>query len=372
MARAGAELDALEAEVARILAVLTRTGAVRVAPEALQPADVLLDLYGEDIRARAFTTRDDAGERMLRPDFTVPIVRLHMAGAPRARALCLCRPGLAPAGAGSPGRAEYLQAGVELFDGTDPAEADAEVFALVAEAVRGGAGGEPRRDRHRRHGPRPRRDRRAAHLGRAQARAAPARLAPRRLPPPARPLRPAPRRDRGLPGPSLSPVREGRAAAISRPAPRRPALACRDRGRLARLAEEAATPPLAPARGRDARGRARGPRQRRRGARPLPRPRPLRAGPRAGRRAPRRPPRRPGRAGHPPETLPFEASFGRTTLEYYDGFVFGFRAPDRPDLPPLASGGRYDALTRILGDRPVPAVGGMVRPEALLALGGGR
>jgi ATP phosphoribosyltransferase regulatory subunit len=37
--------------------------------------------------------------------------------------------------------------------------------------------------------------------------------------------------------------------------------------------------------------------------------------------------------------LPFEASFGRTTMEYYDGFVFGFLAPSRPDLPPVAPAG---------------------------------
>jgi ATP phosphoribosyltransferase regulatory subunit len=71
--------------------------------------------------------------------------------------------------------------------------------------------------------------------------------------------------------------------------------------------------------------------------------------------------------------LEFEASYGRTTMEYYDGFVFGFVAELRPDLPPVATGGRYDALTRILGGgRAVPAVGGVVRPELVLALTEGR
>ena len=85
-ARIGAGLGRLDAELARILAVLGSTGAMRVEPAALQPADVLLDLYGEDIRARAFVTRDEGAEMMLRPDFTVPIVRLHMdAGAEPAR-----------------------------------------------------------------------------------------------------------------------------------------------------------------------------------------------------------------------------------------------------------------------------------------------
>ena len=69
--------------------------------------------------------------------------------------------------------------------------------------------------------------------------------------------------------------------------------------------------------------------------------------------------------------LDFEASYGRTTLEYYDGFVFGLSAIDRPDLPPVATGGRYDALTAVLGHgAAVPAVGGVVRPDLCLSLRG--
>ena len=80
------------------MGVLGSTGAMRVEPAALQPADVLLDLYGEDIRARAFVTRDEGAEMMLRPDFTVPIVRLHMDARRGAGALRLLRAGLAAAG----------------------------------------------------------------------------------------------------------------------------------------------------------------------------------------------------------------------------------------------------------------------------------
>jgi len=69
--------------------------------------------------------------------------------------------------------------------------------------------------------------------------------------------------------------------------------------------------------------------------------------------------------------LDFETSYGRTQMEYYDGFVFGFHAEKRPDLPPVATGGRYDALTRQLGQgREIPAVGGVIRPELFLDLGG--
>jgi ATP phosphoribosyltransferase regulatory subunit len=74
------------------------------------------------------------------------------------------------------------------------------------------------------------------------------------------------------------------------------------------------------------------------------------------------------------DTLEFEASYGRTQMEYYDGFVFGFHAEGRPDLPPVATGGRYDALTRRLGaaaghpEREIPAVGGVIRPALMLTL----
>ena len=62
-------------------------GAVPVEADILQPAETLLDLYGEDIRARAYVTHDPLrGEMMLRPDFTVPVVQAHMAhGADPAR-----------------------------------------------------------------------------------------------------------------------------------------------------------------------------------------------------------------------------------------------------------------------------------------------
>jgi ATP phosphoribosyltransferase regulatory subunit len=51
--------------------------------------------------------------------------------------------------------------------------------------------------------------------------------------------------------------------------------------------------------------------------------------------------------------------------------VFGFYAA-KPGWPAIASGGRYDALTRVLGQgRAVPAVGGIIRPEYSLRAGAG-
>ena len=374
-ARVGPALARLEAEVASILAVLSSTGATRVEPAALQPAAVLLDLYGEDIRARAFVTGDEGAEMMLRPDFTVPIVRLHMdatadAGAEPARYV-YCGPVWRRQEWGSERPREYLQAGVEIFAGSDPAGADAEVMALVVAAlgdapvdlVTGDLGlvlaaidalatTDARKAALRRHVWRPARFHALLHRygdGHAAATARRAAL--------------------------LAAEAEGRTlalvadagAAVGRRAPADVA------ARVARLAAEAATEPLDPeavaalAAVLAVEGSA---------------PDALTALEALARRSP-------GLAGAvgryaarldalaangiAPERLRFEASFGRTSLEYYDGFVFGALPRGRSDLPPIASGGRYDALTRALGgERGVPAVGGMIRPEALVALRSGR
>ena len=70
------------------------------------------------------------------------------------------------------------------------------------------------------------------------------------------------------------------------------------------------------------------------------------------------------------DALDFEAAYGRSSMEYYDGFVFGFYAVTEPNLPPIATGGRYDALTERLGQgRTIPAVGGVIRPGLTLLLG---
>jgi ATP phosphoribosyltransferase regulatory subunit len=367
--RIGAALGRLDAEVARVLAALGATGAIRVEPAALQPADVLLDLYGEDIRARAFVTRDEGAEMMLRPDFTVPIVRLHMdAGAEPARYV-YCGPVWRRQEFGSDRPREYLQAGFEVFEGGDAAAHDAEVLALIVAAL----GRAPvdlvtgdlslvlaaidsldtsaaRKAALRRHIWRPQRFHALLHRfgdGQAAVRAARAEL--------------------------LAAESAGGTAALIADAGSPVGLRTPEdiAARVATLAEEAATPPLgaeevarieavlavagtAP----DALARLRG----------LSRGLPWleaasdRVAARLAALAAR---------GIAPDRLRFEASFGRTSLEYYDGFVFGALPRGRPDLPPIASGGRYDALTRALGrGQGIPAVGGVVRPEALVALCG--
>ena len=69
----------IKAQADRLRAVFEAKGAEVFEADILQPAGALLDLYGEDIRARAFVTHDPLrGEMMLRPDFTVPLVQRHM------------------------------------------------------------------------------------------------------------------------------------------------------------------------------------------------------------------------------------------------------------------------------------------------------
>jgi ATP phosphoribosyltransferase regulatory subunit len=346
-----------------LLARMLAQGAARVTPDILQPAETLLDLYGEDIRARAYVTHDPAlGEMMLRPDFTVPVVQAHMAdGAEPAR---YAYAGPVFRKQSSLRAREYLQVGYEVFARDMEAQADAEVFALFARllegynlrpvtgdmglitaAVAGLSTTERRRAALLRHVWRPKRFRALLERMRGQGPLANDRAALIER------LRAAPaevliaqagphlglRSEEEIAERVATLLEDADAAAI----PADQAQALETLLSLAAPARAALTQmramrwdAIAPALGRlEARLDA------------------LDA------------------AGIDTETLPFEASFGRTTMEYYDGFVFGFIARD--DLPPVASGGRYDALTAVLGQgRAIPAVGGVVRPDLLAALEG--
>ena len=70
------------------------------------------------------------------------------------------------------------------------------------------------------------------------------------------------------------------------------------------------------------------------------------------------------------DKIDFEVSFGRTSMEYYDGFVFEMGSKNQSDSIPLAQGGRYNELTRILSqlegyNKYISSVGGIIRPEIL-------
>lgn len=119
----------------RLAALFVRAGYTRVEPGILQPADVFLDLSGEDIRKRMFLTSDaDGRELCLRPEYTIPVSRDYLAtgqvGSPAS--FCYLGP-VFRLRAGEP--SEFPQAGFESFGRNDHAAADAEIFALAIEAV---------------------------------------------------------------------------------------------------------------------------------------------------------------------------------------------------------------------------------------------
>jgi len=336
-------------------------GAATVETPILQPAETLLDLYGEDIRARAYVTSDALrGEQMLRPDFTVPVVQMHMQdGAEPARYTYAGE--VFRRQEHDPDRAnEFIQVGYEVFDRANPAAADAEVFALISETLAGmnlrAATGDigilmaavaglrtsaRRRDALMRHIWRPRRFRTLLDRFSGRTPVPPTRTAMLKAEDPMSRAGPV------IGKRSLSEVQD-RIAALRADAAE-PPLSDAEMTALETLLQVRETAPFALEQLRDV-------------AVDLPSITPAldRLEARIAALAER---------GVAVDTLDFEASYGRTSMEYYDGFVFGFYAEKRPDLPPVASGGRYDALTRRLGKgAEIPAVGGVLRPGLMLEL----
>ncbi|HRF08791.1 MAG TPA: ATP phosphoribosyltransferase regulatory subunit [Xanthobacteraceae bacterium] len=112
-----------------------RAGYARVEPDILQPAEIFLELSGEELRRRLFIFTDSAGRDLcLRPDITIPACRAHIEKKSGAAAnYCYLGPIFRDRGGGS---GEYLQAGIEQLGRTDKSAADAECLALAFETVR--------------------------------------------------------------------------------------------------------------------------------------------------------------------------------------------------------------------------------------------
>ena len=339
--------DAVRQETEALLARFTALGARRIEADILQPAEVLLDLYGEDIRARAYVTQDQLrGEQMLRPDFTVPVVQMHMAEHAEPARYTYAGPVFRrqEEDAGRP--SEYPQVGYEVFDRGPADKVEAEIYAAFHAAlsglpVRAIIGDmailraavlaldttEHRKAALLRHLWRPNRFR--ALLDRFSV--------PLELP------------ESVIGGPEIG-LRSAADVAerlILREADAQaPRLAPDDRAALEALLDVKVSAgdavetlralgvpgTEAPIKALDARLAA------------------FEA------------------AGIDLSAMQFEVSYGRTSMEYYDGFVFGFEVEG---LPPVATGGRYDALTLVLGEGShVPAVGGVVRPDLVAQLKG--
>jgi ATP phosphoribosyltransferase regulatory subunit len=141
-------IEALDRQATIIMAIFARAGFEPVAPPVIQPADVFLDLIGEDLRQRTYVFTDPDGEELcLRPDLTIPACRLYLgrhgglAGQsrtpPSAR---FAYNGVVfryqPTGGDLVRPREFRQAGIESFAALDAPKSDAEILALTVEAVR--------------------------------------------------------------------------------------------------------------------------------------------------------------------------------------------------------------------------------------------
>ncbi len=127
-------MPASRASIETVIALLAGEGYARAEPAILQPADVFLDLSGEDIRRRIFMTQDaDGRDWCLRPEYTIPVALDHIAsGSTEPAAYAYAGP-VFRMRAGEPG--EFQQAGLESFGRDDFTAADAEIMALTVEAT---------------------------------------------------------------------------------------------------------------------------------------------------------------------------------------------------------------------------------------------
>ncbi|MFY0597743.1 MAG: ATP phosphoribosyltransferase regulatory subunit [Cognatishimia sp.] len=355
----------IRARAAELRARFEEAGATVAETSVLQPAEVLLDLYGEEIRARAYVTSDSLlGEQMLRPDFTVPVVQMHMEHGAEPARYTYSGEVFRRQEEDSRRSNEFTQVGYEVFDREDPAAADAEVFCLIKEtlghldlrastgdigllmaAVQGLETTERRKAALMRHIWRPRRFR--ALLDRYSGRV-PVPASREALLAQDEPLQ------SGVPFIGLrSPVEvSDRIEALREDVGAMP-ISSGQVELLDALLDVRETLPFALEQLRDI-------------AVDMPaitdalfslreRIDALDA------------------KGVDVASIDFEGSYGRTNMEYYDGFVFGFLAEGRHDLPAVATGGRYDALTRVLGKgKEIPAVGAVIRPEVVLELEAGQ
>jgi ATP phosphoribosyltransferase regulatory subunit len=380
------QFEALERQAALIMSVLIEAGCEAVAPAIIQPADVFLDVVGEDLRARTYVFTDPEGQELcLRPDLTVPTCRLHLARHPQADATGrYCYNGsvfrFQPPGTDAASRPnEFRQAGFELIGEGDPEAAETEALALVLRAlakvgqiefrVRMGDLGlfqalladleMPERGRQRLR----------AQFWRPEAfRTALKRLtsaAPGSLE--GLPADLVGRLDPADPTAAESQVSDYMQANGIEHIGARP-VAEITAGLLAAVEDARAEPiPAATARLIESYLEIEGPApqagaalQRKIGM----------AGPRSAKAVAAFTRRLTllADAGIDTSALAFDAEFGRT-LEYYTGFVFDLVSPTLGDKAPIAGGGRYDRLLRAAGaPRDVPAVGSAIHTERLLSV----
>jgi ATP phosphoribosyltransferase regulatory subunit len=330
----------------------------------------LLDLAGEAMRGRLFLVQSDGEDACLRPDFTIPVARAHIAaGGSAARYLYEGKAfRVAPRGSGR--AEEFLQIGLEAFGGEGGGPADAEVAGLAWRAAEAGG----RDDLFMILGDVALYRALIDALGLAPALAARLKRAFARggaiggeLARAQAPQSGGGQGDRlaellaGLPEAEATAVLED-VWAIAGIQPVGGRSASEIAHRLVQRGEAARAPRLTPAEAgliQDFLDLAGPPRAALDAAGALVR--------RGGLRLDAELEAWTGRldaivaAGAPEARIRFQANFGRA-FSYYDGFLFEVRSPALGEEEPVAAGGRYDALPAHLGGAASGAVGCAVRP----------
>lgn len=134
----GERLRACEALGAAVRGGFERAGYAAVAAPVIQPADIFLDMSGEDIRRRMYVFSDPAGDELcLRPEMTIPVCRVYLEGGGGRKKLCALGAAYRYQSRGSVKLREFTQAGLECLGADDAEATDAEVMSLAAAALAG-------------------------------------------------------------------------------------------------------------------------------------------------------------------------------------------------------------------------------------------
>ena len=128
------------AVLAAIRAPFLDQGAALVDTPVMQPLGLLLDISGEAMRPRLFVVQADGiDEACLRPDLTIGVALAHIATGARSGRYLYEGKAFRVAPQGSERAEEFLQIGLELYGGGDPAPPDAAAAGLAwRAAVAGG------------------------------------------------------------------------------------------------------------------------------------------------------------------------------------------------------------------------------------------
>ncbi|HWA62694.1 MAG TPA: ATP phosphoribosyltransferase regulatory subunit, partial [Caulobacteraceae bacterium] len=132
------EIPAPDAVLEAIRAPVRDMEAAALDAPILQPLGLLLDLAGESLRERLFVVQGGGEEEALRPDFTIPAVRAHIASGRAMGRYVYDGHAFRVAPAGTERAEEFRQVGLEVFEAGDSPGADAEIAALAWRAASAG------------------------------------------------------------------------------------------------------------------------------------------------------------------------------------------------------------------------------------------